>query len=110
MSQLWNMVFAIVLNIIHQTYYNQFHYSGQIRYSYLQGGGRHVWVLKLAAPQCLGRLFSKYNQDQAPIVLVSRNYTTFHVIWSTSRRHYVIVQSFFYFFFDVANQILFYNQ
>ena len=31
-------------------------------------------------------------------------------IWSRSRRHYVNVQSFFYFFFDAANQILFYNQ
>ena len=72
MSQLWNMVFATVLNIIHQTYYNQFHYSGQIRYSNLQSEERHVWVLKLAAPQCLGRLFSKYNQDQAH---VSRDYT-----------------------------------
>ena len=64
MNQDWNMVYAIVLNITHQTYYNQFHYSGQIRYSNLQSEERHVWVLKHAAPQCLGGLFSKYNQDQ----------------------------------------------
>ena len=55
MSQLWNMVFAIVLNIVHPTYYNQSHYSGQIRYSNLQNEGRHVWVLKLAAPHCFGK-------------------------------------------------------
>ena len=102
MSQLWNMVFAIVLNIIHQTYYNQFHYSGQIRYSNLLSEERHVWVLKLAAPQCLGRLFSKYNQDQAPIVLVS------HAFVSTSRKYYQIVQTVFLFLFYVPNQI--YNQ